>query len=111
MHTEVYRKLPARFDMCGRFLGYPLQLTDETISEGLAKRLLNYAVGRIRERGFEAALAWDVTITTSDYGTEPADRYYSVAFRNAKGGQISVVGILTIKGWPFVDHRFTIEEG
>lgn len=103
METTVYKQLPARFDMCGKFIGYPLQETEEKISAGLIQRIYNWAARTVKESGFDFILAWEVTVSTSDRSM------YQVEWKNPAGGSICVVGILIGKGgWPVVDHGFEI---
>lgn len=102
--TEVLEKLPARFDMTGRFLGYPLRVkAGATIKPGLVKRLVTYATSRMEECGL--AVPENVTVCTMDEGI------YFVEFLNAKGCKIILGGIMLNRGgWPSLDHRFSIEE-
>jgi hypothetical protein len=107
--TEVFERGPAHFNMCGQFLHYPLRELDETISAGLAQRLARYAAKRLDDSGF-VVNGWGVTVGTMDGDEPPAERGYYVDFANAKGGTISVVGILTRGGWPCLDHGFDIAQ-
>lgn len=101
--TEVYKRLPATFDMCGKFLGYPLQIVAAEIKPGLVKRLVAHATRRMVEAGFP--VTENVVVSKVD------EDDYAVEFVNAKGGKITVQGILIGRGgWPCVDHRFAIEE-
>jgi len=53
-NTKVYKQLPARFDMCGKFLGYPLQvIEDQKIKPTMAKRIYEYAIKVAKESGFD----------------------------------------------------------
>lgn len=108
--TEVYERKSARFDMVGTFLGYPLKLTEETVSSGLAKRLVKYAELALDEEGFLRAVeGWQVSVGTNDADKRPADRFYHVTWTNEKGASLAVVGILTSKGWPQLDHGLEIQ--
>lgn len=110
--TTVSKRLPAQFDQVGQFLGYPLQATAESISPGLANRIARYAVQRMTDSGFEPFLATaEVNVYTMDGDEESARRSYCVKFTSPKGGSIEVVGILTVKGWPSLDHGFEINGG
>jgi hypothetical protein len=89
---------------------YPLRCTDEEISAGLAARLVRYAERVLDAEGFLAAVKhWNVKVGTEDADRRPADRCYWVCWTNEKGGSLSVVGILTSKGWPHLDHGMKIE--
>jgi hypothetical protein len=95
--------------MVGQALPRTLVETDESISAGLAKRLLAYATERLESAGFLPAVQeWDVEVETSDADLKPADRDYTVSFKNKEGGFIAVCGILTNHGWPTLDHGFDI---
>jgi len=107
--TEVMKRGPAQHDMCGRFLSYPLTTIDESISAGLAERLVAHAQRALTEAGFEALVeGWRVTVSTMDGDERPAKRFYNVRWQNEKGGYIEVTGILTRHGWPTLNHGFDI---
>jgi hypothetical protein len=107
--TEVYKRLPARHDMCGQFLGYPLKLQGEQISQGMAQRLVRYALATLDDAGFKQAVAgWECVVGTCDGEDRPSERVYYVTWTNAKGGELSVVGIMTRNGWPSLDHGLEI---
>lgn len=84
---------------------------DEEISQGLAARLLKYAIGRAKESGLMGVLSndWSVLVSTNDGDEKPANRYYEVRWTNAVGCYIELTRILTKNGWPFLDHHFEIE--
>lgn len=108
--TEVYAPGPARFDMCGQSLPTQMHLTDETISSGLAQRLMRYAERALDADGFLVAVSgWVATVGTDEADESPADRYYWVRWTNPKGGSLSVVGISTSRGWPHFDHGMQVE--
>ena len=101
----------AIFNMCGQFMGYPLTLDpDQKISHGLVNRLIKYAHTRLVENGLASVVAgWTVEVsTTTDGYQNPADRYYSVGFTNKEGTEIVLTGIMTRKGWPFLDYGWKI---
>lgn len=105
IQTEVYKVDPARFDMAGQRLADLLTLTSEQISPGLAQRLADYALKALDDAGFKAAVeGWTCIVSTSEAEETPANRSYYVRWKNAKGGFIEVIGILTRNGWPFIDH-------
>jgi len=110
MKTVVYEKGPARFDMAGQRLPTVVRETFEAISKGLAERLRRHAESRLAGAGFTQAAGWKVEVYTLDGEDKPADRGYTVRFQNEKGGYIEVIGILTVKGWPSLDHGFAIGE-
>ncbi|ETV05562.1 hypothetical protein I5M16_19780 [Pseudomonas aeruginosa] len=124
MRTEVYQRGAARFDMSGRRLPFNLSLTGESITPGLAARLHRYAFDRLRAAGFADAIRrpaglangrpawseWDCTVYTMDADDRPADRSYCVRWKNPAGGYLEVAGILTLKGWPTLDHGLEIGE-
>lgn len=107
--TNVMVTGPANFDAVGRLLGYPLTDVAESISAGLVDRLHRYARQRLDEAGFNTMVeGWLAEVYTMDGGDKPADRSYCVKFKNAKGGYIEVVGILTKHGWPHLDFGYEI---
>lgn len=107
--TNVLIRGAAKFNMAGQFLGYPLNTIGEKITDGLKRRLHHYAEQRLFESGFNLAVVdWDVEVYTLDGNDKPTDRSYCVRFKNAKGGFIEVIGILTKSGWPMLDHGFEI---
>lgn len=109
LETTIMRRGPASFTQLGQFLGYPLKTIDQQISPGLAQRLARYAVQRMTEAGFEALIsASNVEVYTVDGDEPPASRQYVVKFKSGKGGYIEVVGILTQRGWPTLDHGFEV---
>lgn len=109
-HTEVYAPGPARFDMCGQSLPTQMHLTEEKISQGLATRLYRYAEQALDAEGFlDAVAGWNVTIGTDNADERPADRFYWVKWTNPKGASLSITGILTRCGWPFLDHGMQID--
>jgi hypothetical protein len=110
IQTEVYRKGPQRYNMVGQSLPQNLTVTQEAITPGLAKRLHNYAKTRMTDSGFEFALTWKTTVYTVEAERPSSERSYCVAFLNDKGGRIEVHGILTRRGWPFLDHGIGIDE-
>lgn len=108
--TEVYQRGPARFDMVGQSLPTHLTLTADGVSPGLAKRLARYALQTLDDNGFGKVVAeWQVSVYTLEADEKPADRSYSVRWTNEEGGAIEVVGILTHRGWPFLDHGLDIQ--
>lgn len=107
--TEVMKRGPARFDMVGKLLPFHLERVDECISAGLAVRLVNYALERLDDAGFKSMVKeWGVVVYTMDGDEAPADRYYVVKWQNTSGGLVEVVGIMTRRGWPFLDHGYAI---
>ena len=107
--TEVWHRHPARHDMCGRFLGYPLSITDKVISAGLAKRLVQYGLRALDSDGFKDAVSgWEVTVGTNDADSPPSERWYWVSWTNPKGGSLVVEAILTRGGWPHLDGGLKI---
>ncbi len=102
----------ARFDMVGRFLGYPLKETDEQISQGLAQRLVAYARKRAQGAGLWKAIKdWDIEVYTMDGDATPPERDYNVKWTNPDGTSIELCRIMTRNGWPFLDHQFSMTEG
>lgn len=111
MQTQVLRAQPARFDMAGQRLSTYLDITSETISEGLAKRLHAYAEKRVQDCGFGNALQGKkVEVYATDGELAPSDRHYCVRWKAEQGGYIEVVGIFTKCGWPQGDFRFAMGE-
>lgn len=107
MRTTVYQKR-SRFDQAGQRLPSSLHETPEQITAGLASRLRRHAEQRLIEAGFAQAVGWDVEAYTLNSDDKPSERAYTVRFQNEQGGYIEVVGILTNKGWPVLDHGFAI---
>lgn len=108
--SEVYQRGPARFDMCGQRLPSHLSLTSQSVTAGLASRLVRYAAKVMEVEGFlQAVNGWSVTVGTNDACEAPADRWYWVSWINEKGASLSVIGILTRKGWPCLDHGLQVE--
>lgn len=109
MKTTVMVKGAAQHDMVGRFLGFPLKVTAESISPGTAERIHRYAIQRLESAGFAKMVeGWEAEVYTLDGDTPSTDRGYTVKFKNTDGGYIEVIGILTHKGWPDIDHGFEI---
>jgi len=109
--TTVLKENPPRFNMVGQLLTPTLATLDEQISAGLAKRLHKYAMTRLDAAGFlDMCKTWTPEVYTTDGDDSPADRSYTVRFRNSKDGYIEVTGILTRHGWPFLDHGFDIHQ-
>jgi hypothetical protein len=107
--TEVYGQHPARFTMTGQVLPTNLFKTEEGITQGLAKRLHKHALETLEASGFKAAVSgWSVTVYTIDASDIPSNRSYCVRWENEQGGSIEVIGILTRKGWPHLDHGLAI---
>lgn len=107
--TEVYGKHPTRFNMVGQSLPRQLFKTDESISQGLAKRLHKYALETLDSAGFKSAVSeWKTTVYT-DIDEIPSDHIYCVRWENKQGGSIEVVGIYTRNGWPCLDHGLAID--
>lgn len=75
------------------------------VRPGLVRRLVRYAFGRLSDSGFDVE-GWQTEVGTLDGNYKPFDRHYWVEFTNVYGGHISVVGIHTNNGWPFLDHGF-----
>lgn len=108
IRTTTYVRDPARFDMCGRFLGHDLREVSADIRVGLARRLVRYAEQRLLDSGFVLPPDWAVGVQTSD-GDQPAsERIYHVTWTTPKGGELGVGGIMTKNGWPFLDHGFHV---
>ncbi|MFJ7794642.1 hypothetical protein [Pseudomonas sp. NPDC096950] len=108
--TEVFEKLPIRY-MAGKSLPQQVRVTAEVVSPGLAKRLHAYAVERLRQAGMEKAVeGFEVVVSTSDAEDRPSERQYEVSWINKQRAFIAVVGILTSRGWPSLDHGLSIGE-
>ena len=107
METVVYSQGPYR-EFAGKSIGRILSVTDEKISEGLAKRLVSYADKRFIESGLSFCLEWDCVVETLDASVPVGQRTYHVMRKSSEGTEISLVEIHCRSGWPFVDHRFEI---
>lgn len=103
--SEVFREGQPHFNWTQYRTNWPILRTDETISHGLMHRLAKYALKRLDEAGFKAAIeGWECNVYTLDGNDRPSDRVYQVRFMNSKGGFLEVDRIHTSKGWPFLDH-------
>lgn len=108
--STVYQRKEPRFNMAGQFLSYPLEQTDETVSEGLKVRLARYAETRLKDIGLFPVSVEQCEVSTMDAGDKPADRAYNVSFTTPQGASIVICNILTKSGWPFLDHGISFEE-
>lgn len=109
IQTEVLSRGKARVDMVGQRLPDHLTTVDECISDGLAKRLVRYGLERLDDAGFRVMVnGWSTLVYTCDAEDSPADRSYCVRWKNEQGGYIELIGILTRKGWPSLDHGYEI---
>ena len=107
--TEVYQRGESRFTMTGQKLPDQLHITDKVITHGLAFRLARYALQRLNDAGFAKAVeGWKLTVYTMDAELPSSERNYSVRWQNELGGYIDVNGILTSRGWPSLDHGYSI---
>lgn len=107
--TTTLQRGPAQFDQVGQLLGYPLKNVKDDIRPGLAQRLVKHAQERFVEAGFGPAISGaQVEVYTMDGDDKPSDRSYNVKFLNEKGGYLELCRILTINGWPSLDHGFAI---
>ncbi|WP_116894801.1 hypothetical protein [Pseudomonas savastanoi] len=107
--TEVYQRGVSRFNMVGQKLPDHLHITDKVITQGLAFRLARYATQRLGDAGFAKAVeGWKLTVYTMDADLPASDRTYSVRWQNDAGGYIDVCGIFTKRGWPSLDHGYSI---
>lgn len=105
IQTEVLREGESFYNWTQGKTQWPIHMTDEQVSPGLAQRLASYAIKRLDEAGFTSAIqGWVCTVITLDGNERPADRDYHVRFQNPKGGFLEVNRIFTRKGWPFLDH-------
>jgi hypothetical protein len=112
IHTEVYKTGLAEFNQVGQLLGHPVAITNQVISQGLAKRLLDYGLKSLEDSGFLPAVqGWAVEIYTLDADEKPSDRAYVVKWVNEKGGYLEVVGIHTQGGWPALDYGLEVCAG
>lgn len=85
---------------------YPCEM-----APALPQRLLKYALDRCEENGLKSLIQdWEVSIQILDADEAPSNRYYTVCFKNRKGAEISLCGIYTKSGWPFLDHGFQLQE-
>jgi len=109
LSTVSYERIPYR-NMLHDRTEYHLRETDNAISAGLASRLERYARRRMEVRGFSVA-GCRVEVYTMDADQPPEYRAYTVAYKNARGGLISVCGIMVGRGGhPCLDHGFAIGE-
>ncbi len=107
MKTTVFQA-KARHNQVGQRLPDALHATPEQITAGLASRLRRYAEQRLTDAGFTHAAGWEFAAYTMDADDKTANRAYTVRFQNEKSGYVEVIGILTNKGWPTLDHGFAI---
>jgi hypothetical protein len=107
-HTiSIMKRGPANYDAGGK-LYYPLREIEGEIASGLVQRLLKYGKERLVNAGLEMVNNWAVEISTMDGNEIPSYRKYSVTWKNAQGTEISIDGIMTKKGHPFLDHGLNI---
>lgn len=105
IQTEVLREGQSFYNWTQGKTQWPIHMTEEQVTPGLALRLVRYALICLDDSGFKAAIeGWKCTVITLDGNERPADREYHVRFMNTKGGYVEVNRILTRKGWPFLDH-------
>lgn len=108
LKSSVFKE-QTKFNQLGQRLASDLLKTDESITEGLAQRLHKHAENRLSDAGFKALTSdCQVEVYTMDADSCPSSRSYCVKFTNSAGGYVEVVGILTRKGWPTLDHGFAI---
>jgi hypothetical protein len=101
IELNTYTAGESRFDMCGQSLPTFLHKVENTIPNGLAIRLKNYASKRLREYGFPVYSRCVVDKTD--------DGFYSVNFVNESKGNIGIVGIVIGRGgWPTLDYGVDI---
>lgn len=123
VESQVLKCLPTRFTLFGKALPNELEETPEQVSPGLVKRLTDYALKRLQGSGFRKVVQptsgaigkpdlghWRVLVYTTDGDLSSSVRSYCVRFTNRDGGFIEVVGILTKRGWPTLDHGLAIGE-
>lgn len=111
IQTAAYAQNPTRFDMTGRSLTPTLRLTEGKVSGALAQRLARYAAHRLAASGFDVESSrWATLVYTTEANEPPAYRHYTVRYTNESGGYIEVCGIMTRKGWPFLNHGLAIGE-
>jgi hypothetical protein len=107
--TTVSRLGPHQFTAWGKSLGHTLHDTEEQISQGLAGRLVRYALQRAAETGMDSVFCdWTASVYTMNGDERPSKRYYNVVFANGKGFGIELCQILTRSGHPFIDHGWEI---
>lgn len=84
----------------------------DRITEGMAKRVANYARKRLEAAGFGSILDRGTLHVSGQcsYSDAQKDLTYQVEFHMPEGGIIGVQGILTDKGWPCIDHGFFCTE-
>lgn len=104
VQTLVFNLGEQRYGYTGLALPRSAHETEQTISQGLALRLLAYAAQRMADAGLTSFTVNAVTVETCDGDLPSPERAFSVAWENAEGTQIGVQGILTRRGWPCVDH-------
>lgn len=106
-NTVLVRGAP-RFTQTGQRLPDSLHDTDQTISPGLVKRLVRYALRAMDDAGFVVE-GWACEVYTMDGDETAAHRMYCVEFTNAKGGALGIQGILTHHGHPCLAHGYSID--
>lgn len=112
VHTKVFKTGPAEFSQVGQFLGHSLRITNQVITQAMAKRLLAYGLNALEDSGFmDAVKGWAVEVYTMDADERPSDRVYVVKWINTKGGYLELVGIHTKNGWPNLDYGLEVSAG
>jgi hypothetical protein len=99
------------FDLSGKTGHFKVCPSSVAISQRLAKRLVSYAGGRMRQHGLDKVVdAWSAKVGGLEFaGTQADDLIYHVAWTNDQGTVISVVGILLRAGIPIIDHGLEID--
>jgi len=99
--NTVYVRDPARFDMTGRKLSDTITPTGDDISHGTVTRMHRYALRHLADAGFDVS-TWACEVYTMDGDLPPSERTYAVEFTSTKGGKLSICGIHTSNGHPFL---------
>lgn len=99
--NTVYLRDPARFDMTGRKLCDTITPTSENISHGTVARMHRYALRHFADAGFDVS-TWHCEVYTMDGDLPRSDRTYAVEFTSPKGGKLSICGIHTSGGHPYL---------
>lgn len=101
--TSTHIKGEGRCDQVGRWMGCPITVKEGGVSQGMAKRIADYATKRLNTAGIEIRGATlTVAAHTSEGGSEVDG--YSVEWENDET-LLYLDGIMIGKGgWPILDH-------
>lgn len=109
-YAAVFERGDPVFDMAGILLYHKVNKTDRVqVKPGMMKRVLNYARKQMDAYGFPCSSHEVCVELMLEPGENLSDGYFSVRFKNEKGGVIGVEGIMIKNAWPILDHGFFLD--